>query len=229
VLWSLIPSKEFPSLIEIASAWNVLATQQGLLIELKNSALTIISAIFLSSVISITLTVLSTAALFKPVIGWMTGFRFLGFAGITFLFTMWTSSGNELKLALLTFGMSAFLLTNSLSIVDGITQEEIDYAKTLKISGWRLSYEVVLRGKLDQFLDQIRQNAAIGWSLLSMVEGLVQYEGGVGAMLLKQNKHLHLAAVFAIQITILLYGISQDWVLKFIREMICPYVKLEHK
>ena len=48
----------------------------------------------------------------------------------------------------------------------------------------------------------MRQNAAMGWMMLTMVEGISRSEGGVGAMLLNQNKHFHLSAVFAIQLTI---------------------------
>ena len=44
-----------------------------------------------------------------------------------------------------------------------------------------------------------------------MVEGIARSEGGVGAMLLNQNKHFHLAEVFAIQLLILVVGILQDY------------------
>jgi len=45
--------------------------------------------------------------------------------------------------------------------------------------------------------------------MLTMVEGISRSEGGVGAMLLNQNKHFHLSAVFAIQLTILLLGLDR--------------------
>jgi ABC-type nitrate/sulfonate/bicarbonate transport system permease component len=65
----------------------------------------------------------------------------------------------------------------------------------------------------------------MGWTLVTLVEGLVRAEGGIGDMLLNENKHFHLASIFAIQITILLYGLLQDYGLRVIRDTICPYVK----
>lgn len=202
-----------------------MALQDGMLVELGKSIITIWKAILYSSIISFGVAYLATLSIFKPIATWLTALRFLGFAGITFIFTLWTSDGSNLKVALLTFGMSAFMVTNALSMVESITKEQIDYARTLQLSGWKLTYELAFKDKLDEALDLIRQNAAMGWTLLSMVEGLVRSEGGIGDLLLNQNKHLHLSAIFAIQITILCYGIFQDVILQWIRTLICPYVK----
>ncbi len=76
---------------------------------------------------------------------------------------------------------------------------------------WRVVYEVVVIGQADKAFEVLRQNAAMGWMMLTMVEGISRSEGGVGAMLLNQNKHFHLSAVFAIQLTILLLGLAQDY------------------
>jgi NitT/TauT family transport system permease protein len=62
--------------------------------------------------------------------------------------------------------------------------------------------------------------------MLTMVEGISRAEGGVGAMLLNQNKHLHLDAVFAIQILILLVGIGMDYLIGVVKNIICPYASL---
>ena len=65
------------------------------------------------------------------------------------------------------------------------------------MSEWRAVWEVVVLGTADKAFDVLRQNAAIGWMMLTMVEGIARAEGGVGAMLLNQSKHFHLAEVFA--------------------------------
>ncbi len=224
--WLLSPGQIIPTPLEIASAWNDMAANHGLLLELGASALTILKAIAWSSVISVGLACLSTMPFFQSAAKWLTALRFLGFAGITFLFTLWTSDGAALKLWLLTFGMTVFLLTNLLSTVESITQQDIDYARTMRLGPWRMAVETIIRGKLADILDLIRQNAAMGWTILSMVEGLVRSEGGIGTLLLNQNRHFHLAAVFAIQITILAYGLAQDYLMKRFRDMVCPYVRL---
>jgi NitT/TauT family transport system permease protein len=225
--WMLSSVNLIPTPFEILGAWHKLASEDGLLIELWQSSKTIAKAIVLTSLISFGMAYLATAAVFKPVVTWATALRFLGFAGITFFFTLWTDDGSTLKLALLTFGMSVFMLTTALAMVNGVTQEQIDYARTLGLDGWQITWEIVIRGKLDEALDAIRQNAAIGWVMLSMVEGLVRSEGGIGLLLLTNSKFLNLNAIFAIQITILTYGIFQDIALRWLRVLVCPYVALE--
>ena len=79
------------------------------------------------------------------------------------------------------------------------------------MSEWRVVWEVVILGTADQAIEVLRQNAAIGWMMLTMVEGISRSEGGVGAMLLNQNKHFRLAEVFAIQVSILMVGLVQDY------------------
>jgi len=101
-----------------------------------------------------------------------------------------------------------------------------DLARTLRMGEWRVVWEVIILGQIDQAFDVLRQNAAIGWMMLTMVEGIVRSEGGVGTILLDQNHHFRLAAVFAIQLTILLLGLFQDYSIGLLKNMFCPYAAL---
>jgi NitT/TauT family transport system permease protein len=96
----------------------------------------------------------------------------------------------------------------------------------LRLGSWGAVVEVVILGHLDAVIDAIRQNAAMGWVMLTMVEGLVRFEGGLGAMMLAEDKHIKLDAVFAIQIVVLAIGILQDWGFVAIRRLLCPYASL---
>lgn len=225
IVWMLAPSSLFPSPLEVLGSWNNLATGQSLLVELGSSAWTILRALVYSSAIGAGIAYLAAINIIKPVANGIAALRFLGFAGITFMFTMMTGDGGSLKLWLLTFGMLVFQVTNMLAVTYSITQAEVDYARTLRLSPIRTVYELLIRGKSHDFLDIIRQNAAIGWVMLSMVEGLVRSEGGIGSLLLTQSKFLNLSSIAAIQITILLYGIFQDYILGLIRLLVCPYLK----
>lgn len=226
VLWIIFPSQDIPSISSIGSAWQSLAQNDGMILELWTSIKTIAISLTLSSIISLSLVCLSTAKFFKPSAFVIASFRFLGFAGLSFLFTLWTSSATELKLALMTFVISVFLVTNMLAEVEGGLQEQVDYAKTLKFRGWRITWENVVLGKLHVMLDLIRQNAAIGWTSLTMIEGITKSQGGIGALLIDQNRHFDLAAILAIQFTILGYGLIQDYALLSIRNILCPYAVL---
>jgi NitT/TauT family transport system permease protein len=227
VFWALAPaSTGIPTQLSIVHSWNTLALEQGLLLELFQSTIVIWKALFLSAFIAGGIAALVTADIFKPVGTFIASMRFLGFAGLTFLFTIWTSDGSQLKLALLTFGMTVFLTRSTIDMVKSIPQSDIDYARSLGLKGWGLTWELVVRGRSADMLDLVRQNAAVGWTLLSMVEGLVRSEGGIGALLLNQNKYFNLSAVFAIQLTILGYGIIQDFGLSYLRSVLCPWTKL---
>ena len=226
-VWIVTPaSSGIPTLSAIGSAWNMMALQQGLLFELWTSALVIWKALIISALISCGIAYLTTADGFKAVGSFVSSMRFLGFAGLTYLFTLWTHDDSQLKLALLTFGMTVFLTRSTVDVIKAVPQSDIDYARSLGLSGWRLTWEIMVRGKLAEMLDLIRQNAAMGWTILTMVEGLVRAQGGIGTLLLNQNKSLNLAAVFAIQLTILAYGIIQDVGLSYLRLLVCPWSRL---
>ena len=107
--------------------------------------------------------------------------------------------------------MTVFFVTSMAAVVRRFPKEKFDHARTLRMSEWRVVWEVVILGTADQAIEVLRQNAAIGWMMLTMVEGISRSEGGVGAMLLNQNKHFRLAEVFAIQIVILMVGLLQDY------------------
>lgn len=226
-IWIALPnSTGIPSPSSIFNAWNELALKQGLLLELVRSVVVIWEALILSAIISFGVAYLTTADVFKPAGTMIASLRFLGFAGLTFLFTLWTSNGQNLKLALLTFGMTVFLTRSTIDEMKSIPLESIDYARSLGMKGWQITYEIGVRGRLHVMLDLLRQNAAIGWTLIVMVEGLVRSDGGIGALLLIQGKYFNLSSVFAIQLTILTYGIIQDMVLNLIRATVCPYTNL---
>ena len=228
VVWMLLPKTTgVPSPSALFSAWHELALKQGLLLELFKSVVVIWQALALSALISFGAAYLTTADFFKPGATFFASLRFLGFAGLTFLFTLWVGGdGMTLKLVMLTFGMTVFLMRSTVDEIKSIPLESIDYARSLGMSGWGITYEIGVRGRMHVMLDLLRQNAAIGWTLIVMVESFVRSDGGIGALLAVQAKYFNLPAVFAIQLTILAYGILQDMLLNWIRATVCPYTNL---
>ena len=110
-----------------------------------------------------------------------------------------------------------------IALAHSIPESDIDYAKTLKLHGWSITWEMFVRGQLHNILDIVRQNAAIGWTILTMVEGLVRSQGGIGALMLTQDKFAQISGIVAIQLTILSYGIIQDYALRWLTKLACPY------
>ncbi len=198
----------------------------GLTYQLYVSLTTNLQAIGLSCLVSLPLAYLTVLPAARPLVRIISKFRFLGLTGLVVLFTISFGGGHGLKLAILVFGMSVFLVTSLYDIIEVIPREEFDYARTLRFGPWRSLYEVVILGRLDAVLDAVRQNAAMGWVLLTMVEGLVRFEGGLGAMMLAEDKTLHLDTVFALQAVVLAIGVAQDAAFVWVRRIICPYADL---
>lgn len=224
ILWIASSGGIVPSPLEVAHAWGGMVQGQGLLVELITSIKVSLLSLALAGLLSTIIVFLATAPLFWPMAKFISALRFLGFVGLTFIFTLAFNDGFWLKIALLTFGITVFMTTNLLAEAKALPQSAIDHCRTMNMQGWRISWELLIRGKLDVILDLIRQNAAIAWTLLTMVEGLVRSGGGIGALLLNQNRHLHLSGILAIQLTILFYGLLQDGFLAYLRQVACPHL-----
>jgi NitT/TauT family transport system permease protein len=226
LIWINSPFPVLPQPGEVAKAFRVLWFEQGLGQELWTSFTMNLEALGLTLAISLVLSYLVVVPFFRPITQAVSKGRFLGLIGLTFVFTLLFGGGHPLKVGLLTFGMTVFFVTSMSSVVAEIPLEKLDHARTLRMNEWQVVWEVVILGTADQAIEMLRQNAAIGWMMLTMVEGISRSEGGVGAMLLNQNKHFHLAEVFAIQITILIVGMVQDYGIGALGRVLCPWADL---
>lgn len=226
LVWWMSPWEVLPKPPEVFAALGRLWTQEGLGQELITSFGINLQALLISGLISLALSYLTVLPAARPIVTAISKGRFLGLIGLTFVFTLMVGGGRPLKLALLIFGMTVFFVTSMASVVEEIPRAAFDHARTLRMSEWRAVWDVVILGTMDKAVEVLRQNAAIGWTMLTMVEGISRAEGGVGAMLLNQNKHFHLAEVFAIQILILLVGLGQDYLIGAGKRLLCPWAEL---
>lgn len=223
--WTFFRPAFLPSIPEILQAYPRLMAQ-GLIDQLFVSLTTNLQAIGITCLMMIPLAYLTVLPAVRPFVQALTKGRFFGLTGFVVLFTLLFGGGHALKVALLVFGMGVFLITSLYDIVEAIPREEFDHARTLRLGKWGSVVEVVILGHLDEVINAIRQNAAMGWVMLTMVEGLVRFEGGLGAMMLAEDKHINLAAVFALILIVCVLGILEDLGLVAIRRMLCPYAFL---
>jgi NitT/TauT family transport system permease protein len=224
--WASSPIPVLPNPAETFRALGDLWMNQGLGQELITSVGLNLQALFWTLVISLLLSYLTVVPFMRPVATAVSKGRFLGLIGLTFVFTLLLGGGRPLKLALLVFGMTVFFVTSMADVVACIPKETFDHARTLRMGEWRVVWEVVVLGTKDKAIEVLRQNAAIGWMMLTMVEGISRAEGGLGAMLLNQNKHFHLAEVFAVQLLILVVGVLQDYGIGALKRLVAPYAAL---
>jgi NitT/TauT family transport system permease protein len=198
----------------------------GMGVELLTSLYLNFEAILFATLISLLLAYSSRIPFMRPIIAMIGKLRFLSMAGLTFLFTLMARNGHQLKLYLLVFSVSVFFVTGMADVIATIPQESYDLARTLRMGEWHVLWEIVMLGQADRAFDVIRQNAAIGWMMLTMVEGMSRSEGGIGTLLLDSQKHFHLETIFALQLVILVLGLTQDFMIGFLKQMFCPYAFL---
>lgn len=228
LFWVFVPHVFLPTPSDVLAALSTL-WKQGIFQHLIVSFRLNVEAIVWSTAISLGLVYLTTIPFFRPLVSFLSKLRFLSMIGLTFVFGLMFSGAHALKLSLLVFSISVFFITSMMDVINSIEKEQFDLARTLRMKEWEVLWEVIILGQIDKVFDVVRQNAAIGWLMLTMVEGIARSEGGVGAVLLNQSKHFHMDAVMGIQIVILLIGLGQDYLIGLAKNMFCPYAELTTK
>jgi len=183
-------------------------------------------ALFYSVLITLLFSYGSVIPFLQPVAHFIVKCRYLTLTGLIFIFTLLTRDGGQLKLWLLLFGIVPFLATSLLSVILRIPAQEFELCQTLGYNRWQSLYEVIIVGKADQVFEIVRQNFAIAWMMITMVEGLNMSEGGIGALMIKYNKYNDLPHVLALQSVILGIGLCFDYLLGALRHWLFPYTKL---
>lgn len=226
VLWTFFPLSEDLGLRQVLDNFRDLFAE-GMGGHMWVSVTTNLQAIALSMFFSLLIAYASVMPAFRPVVGLFSKLRFLSLgAGLMFFFQIMASGAHVLKLYALVFSISVFFVTGFVDVIAQIPKEKFDLGRTLGFGEWRVVWEVVVLGQMDKMLDVVRQNAAIGWSILMMVEAKERSEGGIGGLLANQDKHFHLAAIVAIQLFILAMGLVQDYWLGLMKQLLCPYAAL---
>src|SRR5689334_11987680 len=228
-LWHTMAAGLIPKPGNVAEAfWGLL--QSRLLMDniLVSLALTM-KAMFYSIVITLFFSYLSVMPFFRSIAQFVIKCRYLTLTGLIFIFTLLTQNGSQLKLSLLIFGIVPFFVTSFLAVIVSIDKQEYELCKTLGYNNWQTLYEVIIVGKADQVFEILRQNFAISWLMITMVEGLSMSEGGIGTLLIKYNKYNDITNVVALQLVIFLIGLCFDYLLGSTRHWLFPHSKLKQE
>jgi NitT/TauT family transport system permease protein len=227
LLWFLSPFESLPTPPEVWRALGELWFAEGLARELFTTLQLILHSLLYTVLLSMALSYLTVLAAARPLVAAVSKLRFLGLTGLVIPFTLITGGGYDLKVYLLTFGMTTYFVTAMAQVVVEIPREQIDHMRALGASELRILWDVVILGTFDKALDVLRQNLAIGWTMITMVEGISRAEGGLGAMILNQNKHFRLPEVYAIMLLILIVGLVLDYAMGLLTRTLCPYAELD--
>ncbi|HXB06634.1 MAG TPA: hypothetical protein VNW04_05955 [Puia sp.] len=225
IVWQLSPGGLIPGPLKVLGALGQLLTGPLLFDNLFASLLLTLKALLYSLVLTLLFSYLSVLPFFRPIAQFIVKCRYLTLTGLIFIFTLLTKDGGALKLSLLVFGIVPFFTTSFLSVIVRTPAQEFELCQTLGYSRWQTLYEVVIVGKADQVLEIVRQNFAIAWMMITMVEGLNMSEGGIGTLLIKYNKYNDLPHVLALQLLVFGLGLCFDHLLGRLRHWLFAYTK----
>lgn len=225
-IWQSFPAGLIPSPLRIGEALGGSLTSSLLWDNVLVSLLLTLKALVFSVAITLLFSYLSVVPFFRPLAQFIVKCRYLTLTGLIFIFTLLTRDGSQLKLSLLVFGIVPFFTTSFMSVIMHTNTQEFELCQTLGYGRWQSLYEVIIVGKADQVFEIVRQNFAIAWMMITMVEGLSMSEGGVGTLLIKYNKYNDLVHVMSLQVVIFGLGLFFDYLLGRLRHWLFPYVKL---
>jgi NitT/TauT family transport system permease protein len=204
--------KQFPSLME-----------DGLIGHLLSSLQLSLEAITLSTLIALSLAYTATIPAARPIINVLSALRFLSLVGTGVFFHAFAGSGHGMKLAMLTFGMGVFMLSSMKTEVQQVPLPKLDYVRSLRANPVRVLWEAQVMGTSGKAFDTLIDTAAMAWLMLTAVEGIVRTEGGIGVMLLAENKHYNIAGIIAVQLVFLTAGLVQDFGLRTLKKVLLPH------
>jgi NitT/TauT family transport system permease protein len=223
VSWFILRPVVLPSPIDVLNEFPRLWNQEGLGQELISSFTVNAEALLLSTLVSLPLAYLSRVPIVWPLAAAVAKLRFLSPAVFFVLLLFVVGTGHGVKVAMLTMGETFFLVTTMVGVVQSIDPLFFDDARTLRMSEWLVTWFVVVRGTLGVAINAVRDNAAMGWSSITFVEGFVRSEGGVGVLILDQERHMNFGAVAAVAVAVLAVGLLQDAFLSWLRRTVCVW------
>lgn len=212
----------FPTPIQVLNGFKDLWTG-GLVVHLVSSLWLCAQAVFFSVLISLTFAYATAIPFFKPIGLFISKLRFLPLTGIAFYISILINDARTLQVWVLVVFMSTFLTTSLMNMVKDISQEEFDHSRTLGCSRWETLWEVVIKGRFDYVFELVRQNLAIVWVVLVTVESILAAAGGLGFLIKNGDKLGDNGKVIALQIIIVIIGISLDFGITKLRKLLFRY------
>jgi NitT/TauT family transport system permease protein len=137
---------------------------------------------------------------------------------------MWFGVGEGQKLALLFLGVVWFLITLIMDYAKSIPADFINTALTLGGNRKQVLWTVIVPAMLPNILTAMRQMLAVSWTYLVIAE-IVAADSGIGAMMMRAKRFVHIDEIMAGIVTIGLLGLFFDILLRAARRMLFPYIE----
>jgi NitT/TauT family transport system permease protein len=227
LVWFLNPIKVLPTPLEVARAmgrlWNNDNYGQGLVYNVYVTLKLNVVGVTYASILSLIISYLSVIPLFQPFNKMVQWLRYIPIVGFNLVFLTLFAIGWPMKVAMLTTGMSFFLVTSMTAVIASIPRMKYELARVLGYNDWEVFYSVVARPTLPQMIDMVAQNAAIGWVMITAIETYNRTEGGIGSQIYAYSATNQLAEVYAYLIIIGVIAVIEDLLFSLIKRVFFPY------
>ncbi len=226
LVWFFNPIKAMPYPGEVLGAfqrmWNAPGSS-GLVYNVYVTLKLNIVGVLISSVLSLLISYLAVIPLFQPFNKFIQWLRYIPIVGFNLVFLTLFAIGWPMKVAMLTTGMSFFLVTSMTSVIASIPRMKYELARVLGYNDWHVFYSVVVRPTLPAMIDMIAQNAAMGWVMITAIETFNRTEGGIGSQIYAYTSTNQLAEVYAYLLIIGAIAVIEDGLLSLIKRILFPY------
>jgi NitT/TauT family transport system permease protein len=148
--------------------------------------------------------------------------RYLPLSALTGLFMLWFGLGDMMKVAFLAFGILVYMIPVVVQRINEVDQVHLQTVYSLGATNWQTIRKVYLPAVLSKFIDDLRVLTAISWTYIIIAE-ILNRNGGLGSLIYIKSRKGETDAVFAILIVIILIGLFQDRIFKYIDKRFFPH------
>ncbi|MFN8206129.1 MAG: ABC transporter permease subunit [Bacteroidales bacterium] len=148
--------------------------------------------------------------------------RFIPLTAVTGLFIAWFGIETNMKVQFLAFGITVYLLPVVVQRLTEVDKIYLQTSFTLGASSWQTIRYIYWPYVTSKLFDDIRVLTAISWTYIIVAE-LVNKTGGIGALIFTAARQSRLDKVFALLFVIIIIGILQDRLFKWLDKILFPY------
>jgi NitT/TauT family transport system permease protein len=210
---------------KVLSSFYVLLIEKDYLFDVGTSLYRVLTSFFLACLFAVPLGILMgtfrrVEAFFNPLVS---AFRYLPAPSFIPLLLMWFGAGEGQKIALLFLGVVWFLITLIMDYAKAVPKDFINTSLTLGGSRIQVLRTVIIPALLPDVVTAMRQILAVSWTYLVIAE-IVAADSGIGAMMMRAKRFVHIDEIMAGIITIGALGLLFDLMLRGIHRVLFPYI-----
>ena len=232
LFWCFTPVKGMPYPSEVWHAFQRMWASNDSTSLVYNTYVTLklnVVGLLYASVLSLIVSYFSVLPLLRPLNQILQWFRYLPVVAFNLVFLSLFTIGWPMKVAMMTVGMSFFLITGMTAEIARIPQLKYELARVLNYSDWKVFHTVVLRPTLPAMIDVVAQNAAMGWIMIVAIETFNRTEGGIGAQIYSYSSTNQQAEVYVYLFVIGIIAVLEDQLFVWLKRLLFPYTQIAER